>query len=418
MKNYNFFIVQDGMKVSEELKRKFSDAFSYRDIKSNATGDYYNFVGFVFLKDKALISFPKHYFSSTEIRKLNKTQNNNDIIKNLGILYKLIKQVVNSNSEKLFPVRKEINNSYPFNAFYNIYSYLQRYGMFTKEHQEKSFNEQGKIVWKDTFRRSPMIVNEGNIIYWPPVVTRKRFDYVFVSKCMAYAINSTIKKFPFFSDFNFIDLNYTDIDFSNLEKIIENLLRIKQKMFKDMDIFLVKNLIDFFTGYNKAGSQIQIKLFSFHLIWEDMVNQYLNNFFLEVDDNYQLLFASKKQNRNSFKQSIFDLDERRKNEGIKTYKIIPDFYQEEFDRRYIFDAKYYNSMDELDYKQLSYMFLLKNYQDNYKKVFSALILPTSGEQLQKIHFWLDDNFTKEKVKIIELYLNIRYILKTYLYPIY
>lgn len=416
MSKYKFLIVQDGIALDKYVEKKFNKYFTYRDISSNMKGNFINFVGFIFTKNKALVSFPKHFFTKKELKNINQNPNNLDSY--LSILYSVIQKCMSSNNNRLEQVRQELNQSYPFEPFLKIYRYYQTYGLFTREKKISKFGTYGKILWKDTFKKSPMLINQGNLLFWPPVVREYISDYVFISKCMAYVINNTIEKFRFIFNFKRVNLEYRDINLMNHKKIIDKLRRIKQHLFKDIHLELIDDLIAFFIRETYSGDQLAIKIYSFYLIWEEMVNYYLNNYFLTVDvNNDELIFTKTSERKNNFQRQVFELDARRNIRGFKTYKIIPDYYYDTEDSRYIFDAKYYTTINELDYKQLSYYLLLKNYQnENQRKIYNALILPTAQEQFKKIHFHLDNLFIRnnEELKILEYYLNMQEITKLYI----
>lgn len=108
----------------------------------------------------------------------------------------------------------------------------------------------------------------------------------------------------------------------------------------------------------------------------------------------------------------------RRRDQTSTYRIEPDYYYNEGKCRYIFDAKYYSRIESLDYKQISYYFLLR-YIDNENNdeliTYNALILPTSGPQIKRVHFDLDKVFNlNEEFRVIEYYLNVKEIIRSYL----
>ncbi|WP_077212408.1 LlaJI family restriction endonuclease [Bacillus dakarensis] len=414
MSDYKYTIVQDGTLLKSEIEKIYNGYFTYRDIKSNNEGDYFNFVGFIFTEDEALVSFPKHFFSEKDI--INKSSLNID--KYLNLLFRLIQKCMTNNNKRLVQVNQEINKSYPFEPFYKIYEYYQRYGLFTQEREIKKFGQYGKILWKDTFNKSPIVINHGNILFMPPVIQKRVTDYVFISKCMAYVINSTIDKFHFLFNLPRVNLEYRDINFTNSDRIIGSLKNVKQFLFKDIHLQLIEDLIAYFNNENRGSKHIEIKIYSFHLIWEEMVRNYLNKYFLEIDDeNEELIFESTGDQKHNLLKREFELDRRRKIKGLKTYKIEPDFYFEERDKKYIFDAKYFTEINKLDYKQISYYFLLKNYENDLKlKIYNGLILPTSEPNMKKVHFNLDKEFSEaeEEFKIVEYYLNMQKLMQIYL----
>lgn len=415
MSNYRYTIVQDGTLLKRDIEKKYKTYFTYRDIKSNNKGDFINFVGFIFTEEEALVSFPKHFFPVEE-SEINKNHLNLNTY--LELLFKIIQKSMSRKNKRLFQIKQEINKSYPFEAFFNIYQYYEKYSLFTQERKIKQIGYNGKILWKDTFDKSPLVINQGNFLFIPPVVQKRVTDYVFISKCMAYVINTTIDNFHFLIKLPRVSLEYREIDFNNSEKIIKNLKQVKQYLFKDIHLRLIEDLIIYFKNQNYGSKHIEIKIYSFHLIWEDMIKHYLNKYFSKINDKYEEINLGNTGDKEyNFQKREFELDSRRKIKELITYKIEPDYYYDDGENKYIFDAKYYTEINKLDYKQISYYFLLKNFENDRKlKIYNALILPTSESTTKNIHFHLDNEFSgvDEEFKIIEYYLNMKEIMQIYL----
>lgn len=104
MSDFKYTIVQDGSFLDEDIKKKFNGYFDYRDIRGTSNGDYFNFVGFIFLKDEALLSFPKHYFTEEELFDLNHSQLNIDNYSK--VLFKVIQKNISKKNKRLYEVRR------------------------------------------------------------------------------------------------------------------------------------------------------------------------------------------------------------------------------------------------------------------------------------------------------------------------
>ena len=77
--------------------------------------------------------------------------------------------------------------------------------------------------------------------------------------------------------------------------------------------------------------------------------------------------------------------------------------------RYIFDAKYYQNLKSLDYKQVSYYFLLKHAEatrDSENNVvsniqtYNALFLPTELDEHSEVHFELDSFYNVDEAEFV------------------
>lgn len=144
-----------------------------------------------------------------------------------------------------------------------------------------------------------------------------------------------------------------------------------------------------------------------------MINQYLNDCFIDVDvENQKIIFDNKGKQRNDFNAKVFnDIDD-----SISKFSIIPDHYMERKDNIYVFDSKYYQTLDQLNYKQFVYTLLIGNSQlGRNKNIYSALLLP--GTTKSGFHIKLSVPYSQLKPGcnyIIEQYLNIKYIMKNYI----
>jgi len=414
-----FYVVQEAEIVDPTVRKNFADCLDSKDIHQSAEGERYNFVGFIFTNDKMLISFPKRMFGSVKRKYLE--ENVASLKKYMRLLFKCIVKASSQKGEKFAGIRQELASSFPFTDFLEIYKYYITYGLYSKEREIKKFGYAGTISWKDTILRSQKIITEGNLLFQPLVIREDIREHVFISKCMAYAIDSTLDQFSFFLEGRKTGLDIKDIDFQNRNNVIKKLKRAKTSAFKDADKRLIHALISFFESIDPRGGIFQLKIYSFHVVWEDMVRHYLTRFFKGINDRNEMEFSDEAR-KNEFKKRIFHPDIR----GEAGYALEPDFYWYLKDKniRYIFDAKYYHKIEELDHKQISYYFLLKHYGldknnpgqvTDQPKTYNALILPSEGENESIVHFRLNPFFNRDEndFEIIEQYLNMEKVMEYY-----
>lgn len=427
MKITNCTVIQDGTLLEPDVRQKFGSFFNTRDISGKEKGDYINFVGFIISEDNTLISFPKHFISKDQRNEL--TSNPIKLREYMNLLFQTILKYSKKNNEKHIGVKNDLNKGYPFQSFFEIYDYYKKYGLFTNEREIKHFGYQGNISWKDSIRKSPIVINNDNILYIPLVIKNRVHDYVFISKCMAYVINSTVDSFSVFLNLNKVSLDINDIDFNNRDFIISTLRKLKHSLFKDIHKRLIDNLINFFESKKYGTHSIQIKIYTFNLIWEEMVNNFLNKYFLEINPSTNELIFLKTELDNTFhKPKIYpdkiDKDKIKDKDNFLGFSLEPDSYFVKENCRYIFDAKYYQNVKNLNYKQISYYFLLKWYESKINsegiktpiKTYNALILPTETEYKMETHFSLNTDFNKdeEEFVIIEYYLNVINLMNSYI----
>lgn len=376
--------------------------------------EVFDFVGFVLYKNKLLTVLPKHFYENNEEEK-------ETIIDDTKVLFNVIrKYLIETKSSAIANkyIGSEMNyeSDYPFFEFFGIYNYYKKYGIYKEQEEILKKNLNGNVSWKDTIRKSPVVASKNGFIFLDLYSKKKNNINVFISQCMIYIINHTIKSFPYFFSFSPIPYAESKIDFlKNKEYTLRQLYQYKNLIFKDTDKDLIDLMIAFFEKYegDNNGGAIHIKINYFDAIWEKMVNKYLNDYFKEVDPKTQkLLFNDKKGEFNrKFSSKSFDIDKSNHNFSIK-----PDHYLDEEKTVYIFDSKYYDDVNDLNYKQFAYNVLISNKTlPEEKLIYSALLLP--GKKESKIHLDIADDYRQGNISsnyIIEQYLPIKEIMHNYL----
>lgn len=405
---------QDGDEIEGEIKKfKLSDGDKRYSKKLKKY--ILDFVGFVIEKEKILAVFPKHFFDD------NISENAKEVEENIKILFKTInKYNIESKSkliaDKYIGYENNFESDYPFEAFYRIYDYYKKYGIYKEEQEKLSKNTSGKISWKDTIQKSNAIASNGNLIFLPIYSKKKSSRNAFISECMVFVINYTIQNFSYFVELPSVLEKKSKIDFlANKEYTLRQLYQFRSTIFKDYQKELIDALINFFERYDKkaTGGSIHFKINYFDMIWEKMVNKYLNECFVAVDkENNELIFDPKrKQHIKRFENKKFNIDK-----SEHKFFIRPDHYYSDENTIYIFDSKYYKNITDLNYKQFSYTILLGNSNiGNNKNLYSALLLP--GNSRNNLHLKLDIPYCQLNEGcnyIIEQYLDVKLLMKNYL----
>jgi len=391
----------DGECIPVEEIEKFNLRSYSRNIRFSR---YFNeevldFVGFIVKEDKILISLPKHYVSNSRMETLG----NDDI----HLLFQVLIAEQIKNADNYTGSIKDFESNFPFKAYYDIQQYFKQYGLYTEKRIITKPGYNGKISWKDTIRKATNIISSGSIIYIPFFVKESQNQEVFISQCMAFAINYTLDKFPFFvKESQYIKNSVNNFDFwTHREYVINRLRKIYSNVFKDVEKKLIKSLIEFYLNVPEGGN-ITIKHYNFELVWESIVEKYLNDNFFRLDSTKGIVFG---ENRNiNFKKKKFYIDKIHKNNFIE-----PDHYYKDQKRQFIFDSKYFSDAPKLNYKQAAYQNFLS---EDSLETSSVLILPTEDKNISKIHFELKEEYNSCKegtLRIWECYLNVRQAMENY-----
>ena len=399
------WLINKSFDLNEE--RDFRKRF-VKDIHSGELTDEYeyvlDFVGFLVNRENDVFTvFPKNYRVD-------------DLNSDSAQLFKVIAKHMQQRPELYLGNNygKKFKSNYPFAAFFGIYDYYVKYGLYFEDKLYIKPNVGGKVNWKETIRLSGKYLTNNKLSFFPLYYEKKYYFSVFLTECMIYAIDYTIDRFGIF-----INLDKTGMPFSNFEifndkeVILENLYSLRQQTFKDSLIELIDHLINFFRELNEGGSYY-FKHYSFSSIWEDMVMSYLKSNYKEIKNNALVLDSSSAKNIKFSKVPFHP------NLANNSHYFEPDYYYGENDTQLIFDAKYYTSIRGMDYKQIAYYLFLNEHRERitdppkYSKTYSALILP-SESRTSKLHFKMDPLYNKSNQELVisEEYLDIHEIIDFY-----
>lgn len=376
-------------------------------IKQDSYGNYkYNFVGYVFSKNKILAVFPKNYIPVYEYS--NITQFDLTLLSSVLIKYNRYYLSNNKSQDDNF------ESTFPFTAYYGIFDYFIKYGIYSANKSVVVGNSNGKILWKDTIQKSNQYISNGSIIF-SPLYTKKNNNYEnFVSECMKFVIHYTSTQYGFIISKTHYFKDVLNFDFIlHRDYVINELNKAKLNSFKDIHKQLIDNLIDFFRSIKLAGQGL-FRHYKFNHVWEDMVGHYLNNYFQQVDNNHGVIFnAHKEPLARKFSKIGFTPGIGSNNQYINLY---PDHYLQLGDNQYIFDSKYYSKIDNLDHKQMVYFMLLRHRSN---QTFNALFIPTFKSTYNELHIKLFDEFNlgkgeSDKLVIWNTYLNVISVMKNYI----
>lgn len=373
--------------------------------KTDQTEIIFDFVGFATnANDDMLVVFPKHF-------------NIIDVESDSRLIFECISNHKQKRPEKYIGEdnKDKYESNFPFSAFFGIYDYYQTYGLYFEDETFIKPNTGGRISWKETISRSDKFIIGGNLIMFP-FYYRKSYHFSnFITECMIYAIDYTISKFGVLIDAQETGQDFPEFDYlEEKEYVVKVLLQLRQQIFKDNVIRLIDDLIAFFSEVN-IGGDYYLKHYSFSSIWEDMVTEYLCKYYKEVDASHSIIFDKVAPSGLTFTKKAFHT-----NAAKPTQYISPDHYCEDADVQMIFDAKYYTRINGMNYKQIAYMFMLREMLDpvtgrpKYNFTHTALILPSEFRST-RIHFQLDPEYgTCNDLVITEEYVDIKEVIQEYL----
>jgi len=384
MNNENLYHIQEGLHVSELIKQKFQ--LSEKDLSGQDNSSKCNFTGMIIKSNDILISWPKHFFKSKDLY-LN-IEKEPKLLFDILVKYMDITEECYLNDES----KDDKQESYPLRAFQNILSYYKKYGLYREETTIEKQGYSGNIDWKKTASKSSKVISNGKLLFLPFVIKNRKTENVFISECMAYAINETFSLLSFIlPNRTYIDIWYDRDLFLNKEFILVKLKSFKGKIFKDINKKLINDLITFFEMLGNV-SEFKYKNYYFSSIWEKMITEYINrNLFFMDANGYGIQENCKVFN---FEKQKFDIGNR---------QIEVDHYYEDEASIYILDSKYYHTVRDLNYKQVAYDYFLRKEE---KITVNALIMPFH-EKVSTNHFM----YKEDNILIAEHYFVVQDVMR-------
>lgn len=410
--------VHDGEKYSSALfslygfklddKRDVIEVDIYDPILGEKTGakeTILNFVGFVTNdNDDLIVVFPKHY-------RIDEAENDARLVFDCISRHtqKRPDMYIGDKEDKIY------SSNYPFAPFFAIYDYFINFGLYSKDETFIKPNTGGRLSWKETISKSEKVVWNGNLIIYPLYYRRSYHFSNFITECMIFAIDYTIQKFRIFIGAAPTGQDFPEFDFlGEKDYVINTLLQLRQQTFKDNELKLIDSLIQYFAELNIGGTYY-LKHYSFKSVWEDMVTDYLSKYYKEIDTSHAIVFDKTSPRGLKFEKKSFHT-----NGSKPTQYISPDHYCEDSKKQLIFDAKYYSYVGGMNYKQIAYMFMLRDTLDlatgapKFINTYSALILP-SEKRKTKIHFQLASQYGgNSDLLIMEEYVDIREVIQSFI----
>ena len=322
------------------------------------------------------------------------------------LLFKTIYKHIQNRPELYFGERanKDFRSNYPFESFFEVFNYYLENGLYIEYVDKVTNRHTGKVNWKHTISKSDKYIIDNMIFlttpYYRNILSKKNF----VTDCMSFVLEYTIAKFNFIFGIKTLGLNYSDLNFlENKELVIRELMNLNTAIFNSKTKKLLNSIIRFFEEI-KLGGNFYFKHYSFKSIWEDMVQEYLNDKFRGYIGCSMDLGGSNEHNKfrkKSFYPNLINLN----------HNIQPDNILKKNNNIYIFDAKYYIPTG-IDYKQICYSLFLSGNIDGLKNIYSALLIPGKTRQTKE-YFLMNSklNYDLKNLKINLEYLDVHDVME-------
>lgn len=370
----------------------------------------FDFVGLIFDEDgDGLVVLPK------KCRK-DSTNSSSDA----QLLFKVLNRL--DRMSMLRPLgnddRQPSESNYPFASFFSIYDYYLKHGIYLSRVLDSRPAAHGKIDWKTTISKSHRLVSKDSLYMYPTYYKVQSAAGSVIADCMAYAINSTARKFGALLGVAPVRGYEKITKIDDAENVIRCLQLAKTQTFVNETRNLIDCLIDFIQKV-PLGYGLVLRDCNFDKSWELLVNAYLARHFDGFDAcSHRIKLTDKNIGKELKYQKVF----RGFNKANLNMAIFIDNYGEDVKKkeRYIIDEKYYQDLNTLNYKQLFYTLLLdSSFPDNTApSIYSCMILPSSEWDFKE-HFRPNEQFSQsladmKSILIMEEYFDVRDLLVDFL----
>lgn len=262
------------------------------------------------------------------------------------------------------------------------------------------------------------MINKDNLIIFPFYLEKSSDTYVFLTECMQYVLEDGYNVYgKYFNEgipYKFESSIKEKIS-NSLDNVIDKLISVSRNHFKDIEKKLIKNLIDYFKWKVNASNTTLLLTTTFDSYWSLLVHTYINKNFYGLDKNGTFIFKYNCNKHNFSREVSHNIESLKARETSRKFSVRYDHIEVTEDNMYLFDSKYYQEIDGLNYKQFSYDVISRTHYNRVETINNSLILPTDGESYAKVH--LDTRDIKgpsSGILIMENYLNVKEVISNYL----
>ena len=384
-------LVRDGSEIDENILNRVNIP---KDLVININQKVLsNFVGLLVISNFRILSIPKKM----------KIENFKDFRSLEKYILSVITKFYNTLSISS-NLKDELENVVPVDAILNIIDYYRLFGIYKSIENHAKKNNGKRISWNKTIIKSSKLISRNNLIFNDFYYFDSTEVENFISDSMKFVINFAQNDMQSLISFEPIITNSIDLaKFSDSNLVVLRLMNLRSQIYNDRHRSLLNDLINFFSYLGRFKNELRHLTKSFDYIWESAVHQYLNiNFHLidevlDININEEIKFERQKK----FNIGIG------KN-GPKN--IIVDHYFKNNNKHIIFDSKYYRNLTDIDYKQLSYHYLIL--AEEPLETTNTLVVPAESD---KIEFFVHlDRRDIDGVVINELHIPVLDVLNSFL----
>ena len=396
----------------ESSKKKINNLY----LKPSTSKEDDSFIGLKIHDNKILFCYPESYHISDQEDVINLRKDIIAILKTISI------SKSKSNDKENLSSSKSMENHFALMSYIWIINDYLNNGFYKSREKEYKINQKGKINWKRTIDKLPIVSNK-NFIYNEIVVETKSESTNILVEIHKYCIKKSIDYIGWLFNINSKEIECGSFNKKKI-RLFNYIIKMElKKTFNDHKKLLLEHMYKVINGFgsNDGEKGIVYGVDTYSYIFEKMVD----NVFGDVMDKGDFYpNANWYLKENNYEKS-------------KTYNMRPDtlIIDHKNMTAYILDSKYYRygftgNLKDLPetssiQKQITYGDYIKNNQNELKikKVRNVFILPydktkdkfKSSDNIQYIGYskatW--NNSQEDHQKIQAYLIDLKYLINTW-----
>lgn len=332
------------------------------------------------------------------------------------------------------------NGDFPLTQYARVCEFYRIFGLYYSDGVEREVWRSGRVDWKGTLRSSQVFLDGNGSIFPHPLLSwsRNRYENP-ITHAMRYVLADACVRLGPLIRRGVLGVLFDDLSVqrSSPEKLLHDLHLYSSKIFGTKIRALVADLVGYLEWVVSVGEGATVLGFAdFALCWQSVVATYLDRRLTEFSEDGIPVFSGPDESlrwaHDGSRSEVKISANRFGPDGVAAVGPLQDFSMRVDhvvdcgDVYAILDSKYKFTIDELDYKQVTYNYFLRDHFSPKKIIFNALVAPldpklVAGSDVKRLsrdvhirtHVIHESVGSDHGCTIYELYVDVRSALENY-----
>lgn len=333
------------------------------------------------------------------------------------------------------------DGDFPLTQYARVCEFYRIFGLYYSDGVERELWRSGRVDWKGSLRSSQVFVDGNGFLFPYPLLSwsRNRFDNP-ITHAMRYVLADACVRLGSLIRRGVLGVLFDNpsVQRSSPDKLLHDLRLYFSKIFGTKIRALVADLAAYLEWVVSVGEGATVLGFTdFALCWQSAVATYLDRQLSGFSEDGIPVFSDPDEStrwthhwsNSEVKVSAnrFDRDDVSPVGPLQDFSMRIDHILDCGDVYAVLDSKYKFTIDELDYKQVTYNYFLRDHFAPKKIIFNALVAPLdpklvahsdveklSRDVHMRTHVIHDSVGPDVGCTIYELYVDVRSILENYI----